>query len=139
MENNLIYTLGLVVGDYIVATSLPTLSTDSLKTRRVIEVSEELTKEWEEREENWWTNLDEDKKNGNKIFYENRDWYKKNIEEKYLDNELLVHYDRLERILDKQSFIGGLNEALWDSDLSHYKAVDVNSSIIGVEIKLKRQ
>lgn len=139
MENNLIYILGLVVGDYIVATSLPTLSTDSLKTRRVIEVSEELTKEWEEREENWWTNLDEDKKNGNKIFYENRDWYKKNIEEKYLDNELLVHYDRLERILDKQSFIGGLNEALWDSDLSHYKAVDVNSSIIGVEIKLKRQ
>lgn len=138
MGDNLIYTLGLIVGDYIIATSLPTLSTDLLKTRTVIEVSEELTKEWKKREENWWSNLDEDKKNGNKIFYENLDWYKKNIEEKYLNDELLVHCDRIERILDKQSFIGGLNEALWDSDLSHYKAVDVNPSIIGVEIKLKR-
>jgi len=45
------FSLGVYVGEYIIATKLPTLSTDMLKTRYIIEVPEDLSKEWKEKDD----------------------------------------------------------------------------------------
>lgn len=141
VEKSLIYTLGMVVGDCIVDTALPTLSTDMIRSRTVIEVNEELTKEWDVRHDNWWNNREVDKENDNKIFYENLAWYKKNIEEKYLKDELVIHNATVTEYVDKELFLKGINDSLWHCDLSHYTAVDIEHTSFhdfGIFIKLKK-
>jgi hypothetical protein len=43
------WQLGYLVGEYIVATQLPTLSTDMLKSGVVIQVEQDLEQEWERK------------------------------------------------------------------------------------------
>lgn len=125
--DNLNYYLGLSVGENIVNKFLPTLSTDMLKTDRIIEVSEEETKIWEEMSSEYnkkylWATDKEVKEEGTKQFYENLKWYK-TLEEKYLPKTLTVRITKVKptNIIEFQK---GVEEALWDCDLSHYSVVD---------------
>lgn len=108
------YQLGMMAGEYVVVTSLPTLSTDALKTRTIIKVSKELTEEWEQKEEDYYNKGDR-----SKTFEENRDWYVKNIEDVYLKPEMKVQIPKVEPT-DLELFKEGFNSTLWNSDLSHY-------------------
>jgi len=118
------YQLGMMVGEYIIALHLPTLSTDMLKSRTIIQVSEEETAEWEslhKMEEPFYfiNRSDEQEEEYLKVFYDNRKWYHK-LEEKYLPETIKVPVPRVEPTNIKR-FGEGIEAALWDCDMSHYK------------------
>lgn len=123
-NDKLNYQLGTYVGELIVALHLPTLSTDMLQTNKVIQVSEEKAKAWKEMDDKhhdlWLSkgapNSDEET---TKLFYENRKWYMKNIEDVYLPNELKIQIPKVNPT-NLEKFKKGLDNALWDCDLSHY-------------------
>jgi hypothetical protein len=127
VTDDLNYYLGLSVGENIVNNFLPTLSTDMLKTDRIIEVSEEETKIWEEISAEYtkkylWATDKEVKEEGTREFYKNLKWYKI-LKEKYLPKTLTVRITKVKptNIIEFQK---GIKEALWDCDLSHYKVID---------------
>ena len=69
------YQLGMMVGEYIVITKLPTLSTDSLKTRTIIEVSPEETEIWNKmKKELEPFMVGKDEEAYHKLFYEGGIW-----------------------------------------------------------------
>lgn len=112
--------LGAMVGELIVAVHLPTLSTDMLRTNRVIQVNEALTKEWEMLEVEYRALYGKGRAQLSKRFYENRDWYKENIEDKYLKDVLEIQTPSFNpNNLDE--FMKGVEEVLWDCDCSHYR------------------
>ncbi len=118
------YQLGMMVGEYIVALHLPTLSTDMLKSRKIIQVSEEETAEWEtlhKKEEPFYfiNRSDEQEEEYLKLFYENRKWYHK-LEEKYLPETIKVPVPRVEPT-NINRFGEGIESALWNCDMSHYR------------------
>jgi hypothetical protein len=120
------YQLGVYVGEYIVALHLPTLSTDMLLTRTIIEVSPEETAEWEileKPQQIYISSKDPDREAKEeartKRFYENRKWYHK-LEEKYLPETIKVRVPRVVPTNMKQ-FTKGIEDVLWDCDRSHYK------------------
>lgn len=131
------YDLGWLAGDYVIATQLPTLSTDDLKTNVVIEIPEELAKIWNEKDELWLKETDKQTKS--KLFKENLKWYKKNIKDVYLEEEILVRITRVEPT-NLELFGRGFEDALWDSDLSHYSFFEMvpNKEYGDTFIKLKR-
>jgi hypothetical protein len=118
------YQLGMMVGEYIVALHLPTLSTDMLKSRKIIQVSEEETAEWETLQKNeepfyFINRSDEQEEEYLKLFYENRKWYHK-LEEKYLPETIKVPVPRVEPT-NINRFGEGIESALWNCDMSHYR------------------
>lgn len=122
-KEELNYQIGSLMGQMIVKTHLPTLSTDILQTRNVIRVSDELTKKWRKLEMHW---LDTTKGNSNtgdkKIFEENLKWYKQNIEDKYLEKEITIetiYFEYDEKYIEDVKI--AIDNVLWDCDLSHYK------------------
>lgn len=135
LVEDLNFQLGVMAGDYVVATQLPTLSTDMMQTNCVIEVSKELSGIWNEKEEEWRNAEDSSKK-----FEENLKWYKENIEDVYLEDEIQVRIARVEPT-DLEQFAKGFELALWNSDLSHYKYSEFvpNKKWGDTFIKLKRE
>jgi hypothetical protein len=117
MNTDLNYQLGLMAGEHVVITQLPTLSTDMLRSSVVIDVDESLTKEWLERERIWRNAKDPEEQN--RTFYDNLEWYRKNIEDRYLKEEIEVRIPPCDP-LDMELFKEGFSDALWESDLSHY-------------------
>lgn len=125
--DNLNYYLGISVGENIVNNHLPTLSTDMLKSNRIIGVSEEETNIWNEMNDKWFSIAMTDRMNkpseeSNKIFYENRKWYIK-LEEKYLPETIEVRITKVKPTNIKE-FQRGIEVALWDCDFSHYSVID---------------
>jgi len=119
------YQLGMYVGEYIVALHLPTLSTDMLLTRTIIDVSSEETAEWEELEKPqqiYISSKDPDREAKEeartKRFYENRKWYHK-LEEKYLPETLKIMVPRVVPT-NMEQFTQGIKDTLWNCDRSHY-------------------
>ena len=131
------FQLGAMAGDYVVATQLPTLSTDMMQTNCVIKVSKELSDTWYEKDEKWSNTVNIQHKK--KVFQENLKWYKENIEAVYLEKEIVVRVSRIEPT-DLEQFGKGFEAALWDSDLSHYKYSEFipNKDWGDTFIKLKR-
>lgn len=111
------------ISDYI-----PTLSTDDLKSLFVIQVSEELSKIWEEKHLNWWKVLPKGEEYSNKVFYENLDWYNKNIASVYLPHQISIMVEEPNRTLED------LNRELWDCDYSYYKATEVKGRIVTLKL-----
>ncbi len=128
--NELNFSLGISVGDNIVNNFLPTLSTDMLHSKSIIEVSPEESEIWKKMHDEWFELAmkdRQDKKSGDdkestRVFYENRKWYVK-IEEKYLPETIEVRITKIKPTNIKE-FQRGIEEALWDCDFSHYKVVD---------------
>jgi len=102
------FQLGYISAQAFIKYELPTLSTDRLKSRNVIEVSKELTKEWGSR-----------RKNKNYEFYESLEWYKENIEKVYLPKEIVAVIEEVYPE-DFELFKEGFELALWNCDYSHY-------------------
>ena len=128
------FQLGCMAGDYVVATQLPTLSTDMMHTNCIIEVDQKLYDIWHEKQEEW-----RNAEHGSGKFEENLKWYKENIEAVYLEDEIQVRISRVEPT-DLEQFAKGFELALWDSDLSHYKYSEFvpNKEWGDTFIKLKR-
>lgn len=123
-EMDLNYQLGLYVGEYIIAVHLPTLSTDMIKTRTIINVSAEETEKWEELEKSlevyYFSNkkMEEEREEYLRKFYTNRKWYHK-LEEKYLPETIKLSIPKVSPT-DMGEFTKGIVNALWDCDKSHY-------------------
>jgi hypothetical protein len=116
------FQLGDYVGEHIVARFLPTLSTDKLQSRKVIQVSEEDTQKHNELDEAWW-NTTEYGETPNAADKEER-WKQllanqRMLEKKYLPNPLKCHLPIL-NIQNELEFKQGLKASLWDCDMCSY-------------------
>ena len=122
---NLNNQLGAYVAEYIIATQLPTLSTDMLKTSYVIDVPETETLAWKEKDAKWFSICHNKSKEeeSSKLFYENLKWYYSNIKEVYLPETLKIQVPRVSPTNMKQ-FEEGFKHALWDCDRSDYWVED---------------
>ena len=127
------YQLGYYVGLYIVD-DLPTLSTDMLQTRRVVQVSEEDTLENKRLDEEWlettryggkWDGVNE---TGDKEKWELYLQHNKMLTKKYLPNPS-KHYVPVLNIQNMNEFKEGLRVALWDCDLCNYNIEPENIKI----------
>ena len=128
------YQIGLYIGEYIHSNLLPTLSTDMLKTRVIIEVSEEETKKHDElsekHQEEWYKNNMESgccKESWDEYFNYNKELQKKYIPEKL---ECLVPKFDVDNVEELKR---GIRKCLWDTDLSHYKC-ETNEDIEVVDV-----
>lgn len=119
------YQLGFYVGLEIVRNYLPTLSTDMIQSRHVIDVSEEDKMENERLDTEWyettqyggkWDGVTE---NGDKTKWDLYHQHNKILERKYLPNPLYCHMGVL-NIRDMDDFKKGLRFALWDCDMCSY-------------------
>ena len=114
------YYVGKLVGEIIVSDHLPTLSTDMIKSMRVIEVSEEDTKE-HDRLSDLWRDSEKDSDDRN----EHWDVHLKNmymLSEKYLPHVLKMRIPKfgIHLITDMEEFKTGISDVLWNSDLCSY-------------------
>ena len=116
------YQLGYYVGADIFNRCLPTLSSDSLRSRNVIKISEEDQKENERLNEEWYATTkygkapDEEVKEGKWDLYHA---HNKMLEKKYLPNPLECYMDIL-NIQNLEEFKEGLIEYLWNCDMCSY-------------------
>jgi hypothetical protein len=115
------YQLGYYVGREIVNRFLPTLSTDMLLSKKVIQVTEEDTKINKQLEEDWLAQKGE------------QEWlayleHNKLLEKKYLPNPLVCYFSIL-NIEDVVQFKKGLSWALWDCDMCSYNIEPENIKI----------
>ena len=127
------YQLGFYVGENIVDHYLPTLSTDSLHSRNVIQVSDEdtienkrLEDEWfktTKYQDNWSGEEDGDKEKWNLYHQHN-----KMLEKKYLPPVLKCGYSLI-RIIDIKLFKTGLIHSLWSCDMCSYNLSEENVEI----------
>lgn len=114
------YQLGEYVGEVIYLKYLPTLSTDLLKTPTIVQVSEEDTQKHKEVSDALnktykWNGGDGD---GEKEFATYKS-LNNELARKYLPNKLHCLVPRVTPTC-MESFRKGLNDYLWDTDLSHY-------------------
>lgn len=126
--------LGYYVGEYICHRYLPTLSTDSLLTRKVIQVSPEDTAENQRLEKEWFSTcygtksqeISPEQKEKWKAYYE----HNKMLNVKYLPHTLKCYVPQVN--IDKMNiddFKKGLTASLWDSDACAYSLKPENVKI----------
>jgi hypothetical protein len=121
-ELTLTYQLGYYVGAEIYNRYLPTLSSDPLHSRIVIEISEEDLKENKRLNEEWYASTEYGSDTDTEKTKERWDLYhahNKMLDEKYLPNPLVCHLNVL-NIENVKEFKSGLNDYLWDCDLCSY-------------------
>lgn len=109
------FQLGYFVGELISINQLPTLSTDHLQSRYVIEVSDEDTKENKRLEDEWFFS-NEDEKDGKWDLYHQ---HNKMLEKKYLPNPYSCHFTTL-NVENIEEFKKGLINSLWNCDMCSY-------------------
>jgi hypothetical protein len=117
------YQLGWYVGEYIFMRMLPTLSTDLLKSRKVIQVTIAEADEYHRLEELWRQSYKD-----NHITDEpNEHWinatkFRHELAKKYLPNPLECFIPIIECLdtTDIQAFKAGIRDVLWDTDLCWY-------------------
>jgi len=118
--------LGFYVGEYIYQHFLPTLSTDKLKSRKVVQVSEEDAVENARLETVWAACM---KSNDS----ETEEWkayynHNKMLELKYLPHVLKCHIPQI-YVENIEEFKKGLIDSLWNSDLCVYSLKPENIKI----------
>lgn len=125
------YQLGYFVGSEIVNRYLPTLSTDSMRSRLVIEVSEEDTEENTRLDSQWF----ESTRYGNNRdpLAEGPNWnlfhaHNKMLSKKYMPDPLVCHISPL-NVQNWDEFKKGLIEYLWDCDMCSYSLKPENIEI----------
>lgn len=121
---NLDYQLGQYVGEYIIASFLPTLNIDSLLTRTVIDVSPEEKLKHEQLEKDWerkvFSKGDEEVSSEEfKILRE----HSHQLAIKYFEPELKIMVPKVYP-KDLKMFRKGLEISIWDCDRSWYWVED---------------
>ena len=123
-EISMDYQLGYYVGEHIVSRYLPTLSTDMIQSRNVIEVSEEdsiennrLDREWylTTKYQNDWNGEEDGDKEKWDLYYQ----HNKMLEQKYLPQKLECHLGLI-KFNNEKEFKEGLRSSLWDCDMCSY-------------------
>lgn len=133
-EQSLESQLGYYVGEYIVRTHLPTISTDSIRSRNCIIVSEEDSIENKRLEEEWYSttryggNHNGKDENGDKEKWEEYYNHNKFLEYKYLPHKLICHLRPL-NVENIEEFKKGLSWSLWDCDMCSYSTKPENIKI----------
>jgi hypothetical protein len=147
-ESSIEVSLGIYVGQYIIDYYLPTISTDMLLSRKVIEVSEEEKIEYERLHKNWWDKYHDkrcSKKNEAEEEWKEYQDYIKLLHKKYLPETLVCYVPRfdinVEKIDDIKEAIRG---SLWNCDLCNYSLerkdilIEQDDVSIFTKITLKR-
>lgn len=122
----LAYQLGFYVGEQIVDRCLPTLSVDSIKTRKNISVTAGEGDECRRLNDVWFKKTFEDR--GNEKNSET-EWkalraYHEMLEEKYLPKTVDCHFQLLNITEENmKDFKKGIGASLWDCDCSHYSTL----------------
>lgn len=125
------YILGSYIGEYIVNDFLVTLSTDSIRTRNVIQVSAEDAAEFKALEDAWFLVAFKDKTVGNtesKDEWEVMQEFYRYLAKKYLPEELVIklpfpdvqHIDHVKE---------AIQDVLWDCDCCSY-CIETNEDIV---------
>lgn len=121
--------LGYYVGEYIYHRFLPTISTDMLQTRKVIQVSEEETVENKRLEDVWFESSQKNREtNGDKELWNAYHAHNKMLQEKYLPHILICLVPQIE-VENIKEFKDGLIRSLWDTDLCSYSLKPENIKI----------
>ena len=115
------YQLGLLAGSIIYEKYLPTLSTDMLQSNVIIKVSEEDTLE-QERFQKLYDSALNDTERYWKIHREWMEFYTP-MSKKYLPKTIECKIEKI-KPTNIEQFKKGLNDYLWNTDLSHYLADD---------------
>lgn len=121
-HTNLNYQLGLLAGEIIYEKYLPTLSTDMLTSKVVIEVTD---KEILEKHNNFQQLMKENLGNEKEYKKVHKEWleFYKPVIKKYIPKTLECRIQQIHPE-DLDLFKKGLNDYLWHTDLSHYIAKD---------------
>ena len=115
----------MYVGQYILDHYLPTLNTDALKTRQIINVSDEELKEHTRISEELSNSYHFNGGNGDSTeAFKRYKKYNDFLAEKYLPKVLECKIPKVYPT-DMSLFIQGITETLWDSDLSWYSTQDI--------------
>jgi hypothetical protein len=125
------FQFGYYVGEYIVNNYLPTLSTDHITSKNVIQISKEDTEEYNKLFEAW-RNATEYGKDPNTINAEEK-WNKHitnihKLKNKYLPNPLKCFIPIL-NIQNETEFKQGLINSLWNCDICSYNIDPENIKI----------
>ena len=120
MENNINYQLGIYAGEYIVSEFLPSLSCEMMHTRNVIQCTIAEADEQKRLDDIWSYHYNED----NHSVESKESWkvqlaHSKALISKYLPENLRCNLPRVTPN-DMESFIEGLRESLWNSDVCSY-------------------
>ncbi len=117
---NMDYQLGFYIGENIVDNYLPTLSTDMIQSRNVIQVSEEDTIENNRLDDEWFNSCTHERGNsGEKEKWDAYFNHNKMLEKKYLPETLECVFGLL-RIDDMKKFKEGIRSSLWNCDMCSY-------------------
>lgn len=133
-QQTLEFQLGYYVGEFIVDNHLPTLSTDMMKSRKCIIVSEEDTKENKRLNDEWYSSTRYgDKYNGKDESGDKEKWeelrnHSKILEYKYLPHNLVCHLSPI-NVGNIEEFKKGLSWSLWDCDMCSYSIKPENIKI----------
>ena len=114
------YLIGYLIGELIWETVLPTISTDGVKSRKVIEVTEEESNLERTISDKWFKEYN--KKEVDKIkgeeYWKELQVLRRHLEDKYLPKE--VSYHTFVNIEVNEMVLKGMGQALWDCDGCHY-------------------
>jgi hypothetical protein len=116
------YQFGFYVGEQIATHSLPTITTDMIKSRTQIKVSDEDTLESERLHDEWWDIGKYGKNPDPSMVDEKWKTYRQHyvtLEKKYLPNPFKSHMG-LMNIRDEKEFKKGLIHSLWNCDMCTY-------------------
>jgi len=116
------YQLGKLVGSIIYEKYLPTLSTDMLQTSTIIEVDTDDLNTHNDFQKQMRNLMLSNSKELDKIHKEWLEFYKP-MSRKYLPETIECKVEKIEPT-NIDEFKKGLNDYLWDTDLSHYLAED---------------
>ena len=122
--------LGYFVGEYIVHRNLPTLSTNLMRSRKVIQVSEEDAKENERLNAEWFETVRVSGKmdDGSKEKWEKLYNHNKMLNKKYLPEKLVCYLKPL-NIANVEEFKKGIIFSLWNCDMCSYDLKPENINI----------
>lgn len=113
------YQLGLYVGEELVRRYLPTLDIDMIRTNNLIKVLPEEKEEHERLNDIWYNSYNSEGQKSEDNWKSLRENHKK-LEDKYLPQELICRIDPI-NVVNEKEFKTGIANALWNSDLCHYK------------------
>jgi hypothetical protein len=123
------YQLGFYIGENIVDNYLPTLSTDIIHSRKIIQVSEEDEIENNRLDDEWFNSCTHERGNsGDKEKWDAYFNHNKMLEKKYLPQTLECVFSLL-RIDDMKKFKEGLRSSLWNCDMCSYNIDEENIKI----------
>jgi hypothetical protein len=123
ISKNPCYNSGWLVGEILFLKYLPTLSVDIAQTRNVVPVPYLYEKKYKLLENDWfqYTRHGEmpDEKLADEAF---KVWraFAKELEDKFLPKEIVCNIPDAVAY-NKELFLKGVNDYLWNTDLSYYK------------------